>query len=241
MFIEFRDKQIPVTVSNPPLLKDALESELLTNWLESLDPSFDLKAIELQSVDKFSSGRVGFIKFKSTIIRNGVEIPGIVILRGASVSLLLEITDDETNDKYTILVKQPRVPIGTTSIELPAGMVDGSGNLKGVAIRELEEECGIIAKSDELIDLTYLAYGDSHPGIYFSCGLCDEYIKIFLWRTKMPHEAIQKIEGTLGGKNEREQIVLKLVKFDEAYKITNDPQLLCAFELYNCLKHNGKL
>jgi 8-oxo-dGTP pyrophosphatase MutT (NUDIX family) len=33
-------------------------------------------------------------------------------------------------------------------------MVDGSGNVRGVAIKELEEECGLVAKPEGLIDLT---------------------------------------------------------------------------------------
>ena len=241
MFVEFRGKKVPVKISDPPLWEDVKNSDLITNWLNSLDESFDLQKIELQSVDKFSSGRIGFIKLKSTILRNGYEIPGIVLLRGAAVALLLDITDTSTNTKYTILERQPRVPLGTISTEIPAGMVDGNGNLRGVAIRELEEECGLVAKTEDLVDLTDLAYGKEHPGVYFSCGLCDEYLKLFYWKTRMSHDDIMRIEGRLGGKDQREQIVLKLVKMEDAPLICSDPKLLCALELVNNLKAAGKL
>jgi len=52
----------------------------------------------------------------------------------------LIITDQETQKQYTILTHQPRAPTGKILNEIPAGMTDGEGNLKGVAIRELEEE-----------------------------------------------------------------------------------------------------
>lgn len=71
-----------------------------------------------------------------------IEVPGIVFLRGGAVGVLV-ILDCE-GEEYTILTKQARVPIGDSQLpEIPAGMLDGSGNFKGVAASELEEEVGL--------------------------------------------------------------------------------------------------
>jgi ADP-sugar diphosphatase len=114
----FKGKSVDVTIQHPPNPKDYFHSPLFQNWLGRLDPTFNLKAVE-----------IGFLKFRSTIERKGVPIPRIVLLRGNAVSILIKIIDDQTKEEFTILTEQPRVSIGKMIIEIPAGMVDGSGNI----------------------------------------------------------------------------------------------------------------
>ncbi|OHS94759.1 hydrolase, NUDIX family protein [Tritrichomonas foetus] len=239
--IIFRGKSIPVTTAEAPDADVALGTDLLKNWLDSLDESMDLKSIEIQSVDRFRSSRIGFVKIKANIERNGVQIPGIVQLRGSAVAMLLVLTDEQTNEQYTILTHQPRVPTGRILFELPAGMTDGEGNLRGVAIRELEEECGIKVSSDELIDLTELTYDGKAQGIFTSPGLLDEFLRIFACKKKMHHEEIRALEGKLGGNSPHEQIVLKIVKLSDVWKFTSDVMALSALYLYQQLQNEGKV
>ena len=239
--IQFRGVDVPVTAASPPDIDVALNTDLFKNWLNSLDPSFELKSIEIQSVDKFGKSRIGFVKLKSEIIRNGSRIPGIVLLRGPAVSLLLDIVDEETHEHWSILTEQPRVPTGHLLLEIPAGMADGDGNLCGVALKELEEECGLRAPKEELIDLVQLAYGDKYQGIYMSGGLLDESIKLFLWRTHMPHQELKSLEGKLGGEGPSEQIVLRLVPLKDIWKYAPDSKTLCSLQLYAALKADGKI
>jgi len=200
-----------------------------------------VKKVEIQSIDRFGSSRIGFIKMATTTERNGIKIPGICLLRGGAVALLLEITDEETGEKYSILTNQPRVPTGKILCELPAGMADGNGNLKGVAIKELQEECGLIAKEEDLIDLTYKAYGDKHPGVYTSPGLLDEFLRLFFWRTKMPHDKLMALNERIGGDSPHEQILLKLVKFDDIWKYAPDTKTLSALFLARQLEASGAI
>jgi ADP-sugar diphosphatase len=239
--IEFRGKEIPVTVSETVDAEVAMNSDLFKTWLSNLDPSFDLKAIEFQSIDRFSTGRVGFIKFISTVERNGIKIPGIVLLRGSAVAVLLIIRDESTGEEWTILTEQPRVPACKLLLEIPAGMTDNNGNLKGVALRELEEECGLVAKPEDLIDLTELAYGGSQPGVYMSAGLCDETLRLFLWKLSMSHERLLELEGKLTGEDAHEQIVLRLVRFGDVWKTGGDGKALASLALYHYLKEAGRL
>lgn len=237
---DFRGAPIPVSIAPAPDIPTSLAHSLTTDWLSSLDPSLDLKSLTLQSVDRFSTGRIGFIKFNTTTLRNGTAVPGICVLRGGSVALLLQIRDSETGELWTVLTRQPRVPTGRLLLEIPAGMLDGSGNVKGVAVKELEEECGLKAKPEDLVDLTELAYGPG-TGIWTDCGLLDEKIRIFLWRTVMTHRQLTELNGKIGGDTPHEQITLKLIRFEELWKATADGKALCALALLKALEEEGKL
>jgi ADP-sugar diphosphatase len=239
--IQFRGKPIPVTCANPPDIQLAIGTDLFQNWLAHLDPSLDLQAVEVQSLDKFGSSRVGFLKISTTTIRNGVKIPGIVLLRGSAVAVLLILTDESTKEQWTILTEQPRVPTGKLLLEIPAGMSDGSGNLRGVAIQELQEECGLVATPEDLIDLVELAFGGQQPGVYMSPGLLDEFIGLYLWRITFSSQRIAELEGKLGGADPHEQIRLRLVKLNELWRTAADGKTLSALALYQGLKETGKL
>jgi len=241
MTFEFRGKAVAVTAAPPCDPSVALGTDLFQSWLGSLDASLDLQSVEFQSLDRFGPTRVGFLKFASKIVRNGVPIPGIVVLRGQAVALLLIITNEETGEEWSILTEQPRVPTGRLLRELPAGMTDSNGNLRGVAIKELEEECGIVAKPEDLIDLVELAYGGAQPGIYMSPGLLDESIRLFLWKTRMPDRRIRELEGKLGGVDAHEQIQLRLVRFADLWKSAPDAKSLSSIALYQALKAQGKV
>lgn len=55
----------------------------------SKDP-YVLRKIDIQSVDRFGGGRLGFLKFKAEVSNeNGETLPGSVFLRGGSVGMLV--------------------------------------------------------------------------------------------------------------------------------------------------------
>jgi 8-oxo-dGTP pyrophosphatase MutT (NUDIX family) len=239
--IAFRGKQIPVTSVATTDAEAAINTDIFKRWLAGLDASFTLRSITIQSVDRFGPSRIGFIKFAADLTRNGVRIPGIVLLRGPAVAVLLILKDADNGEQFTIIVQQPRVPIGKIFLEIPAGMTDGDGNLRGIAIKELEEECGLVARPEDLIDLTELAYGGAEPGVYMSPGLVDEFITLFLWRMTLPHGRIAELEGRLGGEDDHEQIVLRIVRLADVWRQCPDNKTLAALALYNNLLAAGRL
>lgn len=100
--------------SNPPctvtLCEGLSKNQLLNHqpflqWYESLrinlktqakgDHAFNkapytLKAIDVQTIDRFGPDRIGFMKFKATVTNDdGEYLPGAVFLRGGSVAMLV--------------------------------------------------------------------------------------------------------------------------------------------------------
>lgn len=241
MEVDYNGKKIPLTLCEPPKIEDAINSCLIPNWLASLDKSMEVEKIEIQSIDKSPTGEVTQIKFKSKTMRGGVEIPGIVLLRGHNISLLVLFEDEVTHDKYTVLTSSPCIPIGFLMLELPLGFIDESGNLNGEMVNLIKEKCELDIKGEELIDMTMLAYGNSAPGVFMGCGLSDQYINFLLFPKVMSHDKIVEMQKNLLGNCVNDQLELKLVKFEELWNIACDSKVLTAFLLFQKLSEENKI
>lgn len=106
-----------------------------------------------------------------------------------------------TRERRLLLVEQFRIPLGSPVIELPAGLVGDSHELRGEAVetaarRELLEETGYRAETMEI-----LAQGP------VTSGLTNEQI-CFLWAG-----GLEKIEA--GGGDEHEDILVHEVPIQE--------------------------
>ena len=84
-----------------------------------------------------------------------------------------------TADGRFLLIKEERIPIRTAIWSMPAGQIDGDGELgeeeiEAVALRELHEETGYdLAPGGDMIPLGYF---------FSSAGLTDEHCYFFLAR-----------------------------------------------------------
>jgi hypothetical protein len=79
-------------------------------------------------------------------------------------------------------------------------------NVTGTAVREIEEECGIVIHPSELVDLTSLA-SQYHPqwsqvGIPPSPGGCDEVMRYFYLEKKVTDREIADMQHRLTGLRE---------------------------------------
>jgi ADP-sugar diphosphatase len=182
---------------------------------------------------------VGFIKLKShcTLVDENQEIskplPGICFLRGHAVSILVALfcTDDNANESnnnpsvYSLLVEQPRIPIGQVScLELPAGMLDDDTlTIRGTAVQELEEECGIriLDEEDTMVDLTELAGAPS--GLPTSGGGSDEHLRCLYVEKNVTRQELEAMKGRLTGLREHgEVITLRVVPMEEVWSLSMD-------------------
>jgi len=238
--IDFKGNKIPITGEPGCDLVAVSNSTPFVDWIKNFDDKeLTLKSVHVQSVDKFGP-RVGFVKFKAVVEKDGKEIPGITFMRGGAVAILpiLHLKKED----YVLTTIQGRVPIGRLFMEIPAGMIDNNGDFKGQAAKEMEEETGLIIKTDKLKDLTELAYGSEYKGMIPSAGGCDEFIRLYLYEEKITEAKFKELEGKCTGVLEHGELIkLKLVKYDDLWHSTSDAKALSALLLYERLKAAGKL
>ena len=224
--ILLKGKQVPV-VCKYALMESHLSKILsfrpFINWQKQIQAlKISVEQVEIQDVDYFGT-RVGFLKFKAVCkYEDGTTLPGIVFSRGESVAILVVVQTPST--KYVVLVEQIRIAVGKPVLELPAGMMDDNDSITGVAVQELQEECGITLKHENLIEMARLS-----P----SPGACDEFITIFKTTIDMSDEDALSLHGKLSGlRDHGERIQLNLVSFDDLYN-SESMTVLAALALYN--------
>ena len=225
----------------------------LQDYCKNMDPRFTVRGIVIQSIDLFSN-RIGFMKIKADILGpDGRRVPGIAFLRGGSVIILVVLTiEDSPEEKYVVLIKQPRSPSGTLEqIELAAGMLDGSDNIAGKAIQEMGEELDIWPKQKELIDLTEIAYGQGGSkkvlgynggitpllksrGVFASPGGSDEFYRIMLYQKIITRDKLASYsDHKTGAAEENESITTMVVPLDMVWKWSPIAGTLSALYLYD--------
>lgn len=219
---------------------------------------YKLRKIDIQSVDFFGGGRIGFIKLKAEVSNDsGERLPGSVFLRGGSVGMMLVLQPDNVaenteDEKQVILTLQSRIPAGSLALpELPAGMLDDSGTFSGGAAKEIEEETGLKIPADDLLNMTELALPKAsrieeehlQQGVYPSPGGCDEFVPLFLWQKRIPREQMEQWQGKLTGlRDHGEKITLMLAPLEQVWKVGGrDAKVLAGWALYEGLRREGKI
>ena len=113
-------------------------------------------------------------------------------------------------------------------LELPAGMMDDdTQTIKGTAVKEMEEECGIIIQdSNELVDLTQFTTKGG-GGIPLSQGGCDEYMRLFYLEKSVSKSELDRMRNRLTGlRQEGEVITLRVVPYEDVWRISADSKAI---------------
>jgi len=224
MSVTLNGKACPITNASDNDIAKIVVFKPFIDWINNVnkDGNMNITEIQIQTIDMFGP-RIGFIKFKAIGTFNGKPIPGIIFMRGGSVAILVVLICE--GNKYVVLIKQPRLPMGNSAfIEIVAGMNDGSDNIYGVAIKELEEETGIKIVKSNLIHL-----GNMVP----SAGGCDEVIDLFVHTSEVTKTELVSLQGKCTGAiNEDEQITTMVIAYDKVMSICNDAKVICAMFYY---------
>jgi ADP-sugar diphosphatase len=254
---------LPIEVNEEVLLKFTA----FDNWLRGLrenlvrqsnsahtyhaDP-FRLQELKVHSVTMFGP-KIGFMNIEVMLRKNNKprELDRVVFLRGGSVAVLMILRPkDAWHERYVIMTEQPRVgACSTMFLEIPAGMLDDSKEVKGKAIQEIEEETHLKVLKEELIDLTALALEEAdqteelQAGIYMSPANLDEFIPLLLWEKKLERRQIEALKGRLTGlRAADEMITIRIVDYKDLWKKgARDSKTLAAWALYEGLTQSGRL
>lgn len=174
----------------------------------------------------------------------GDKLLPLCFIKGEVVCVLICLTEEETGEKYLMLVRQRRICDGSLTFEHPAGMLDDEPDPYVVAVREVHEETGIAIDRSQLVFL--------NPGrpLFPSTGTSDEAMHLFYTELTLSSAAIRALHLQHKGEaSENEKIVTYVVPFEEGYRlITNTNGLLHCFmylsaaedwELLKKLKYPG--
>ncbi|KAE8450421.1 hypothetical protein EG329_006496 [Mollisiaceae sp. DMI_Dod_QoI] len=211
---------------------------------------FSVRSITIQSADRFTATHIGFVKLMAEIKndreRYSDSLPGIALLRGGSVSMLMILRpSDSQNERWVIMTEQPRIPAGSLQfMEIPSGMIGHSQNFEGAAATEIKETTGMVIHESDLKNLTELALTglggdeDLQLGMYPSPGGSDEFIMIFLWEKVLDRLEIEDFRARLTGlKAQGEMITLRIIDYEQMWRVgARDSKTLAAWSLYEALK-----
>ena len=211
-----------------------LESRIFQEWLSATSAKFRITKIHFSSVDFLSKvHRPLFIKLKATaMLPDGRPVHGIVLVRGNAVGVLVVLKCE--GKRYLLLVRQPRFAISEqASLEIPAGILDWTGDYRKVALSELEEEAQIKASDSELIDLMDFWYGGKSDGFAASCGLLDERIRLYAIEREVTPEQLKAMDGRdQQYTDEIEWIRTEVLPYEDAARQFVDGKNLIALFLY---------
>ena len=211
-----------------------LESRIYKDWLSATSEKFKITKIHFTSVDFLRKGRQPlFIKLNATAtLPDGRPVHGIVLVRGNAVGILVVLRCE--GKKYLLLVRQPRFALGEqASLEIPAGILDWTGDYRKVALSELEEEAQIKAEDSELIDLMDFWYQGKSDGFAASCGLLDERIRLYAIERDVTPEQLAAMDGKDQQYTEEiEWIRTVVLPYEEAARQFIDGKNLIALFLY---------
>jgi ADP-sugar diphosphatase len=162
-------------------------------------------------------------------------------LRGNGVAIFVALYCEEDGQVFSLLVEQPRIPIGQVAcLEIPAGMMDNEHEtVAGIAVQEMQEECGIAIKPCDLVDLSELARGATADdaagkdagrvlpaGISSSPGGCDEFIRYMYLEKKVTIAQLDAMRGRLQGlRDHGEYITLKVVPMADVWRVSGDAKV----------------
>ncbi|MEK7090253.1 MAG: hypothetical protein AAB930_01575 [Patescibacteria group bacterium] len=237
-----------LTVPEVGVAELALTSKIFRDWQANLDKRFKVKSLVFQHIDIRSASslaerQVRNIKFEAEVEdREGRHLHGSVFMRGSSVAILVVLVCE--GKEYTVIEEQARFPSGCFAFpEIPAGsMSDSTKDFVDVAVSELDEELGLKVAKENLVDMTQLVYGDRWRGVFPSPGLCDEYLRIFLYKKNVTREFLDEFRGKAAGlEEENERIVSKVILLDDLVSEAPDGKTLSALALYKYLKERDKL
>lgn len=211
-----------------------LDCGFFKDWLLKARKDFAVTAVHFDSVDYFrKEHRPLFIKIVATAtLPDGRPVHGVVLLRGNAVGVLVVLRCE--GKKYLLLVRQPRLAITeVASLEIPAGILDWSGDYRKVALSELEEEAQIKADDSELIDLTEFWWKGSTDGFAGSCGLLDERIRLYAIERDVSRRELEAMDGKAQTYvDENEWIRTVVLPYEEAAHLFIDGKNLIALFLY---------
>jgi 8-oxo-dGTP pyrophosphatase MutT (NUDIX family) len=199
------------------ILKAVVESQKMHEWCDSqVDGGVvNTSSVTIHNAKFFGPVRpekLGFVMLEGNAeeISTGDKVMATcAFVRGGSVGVFVRARviaeDSSIVGDYGVFTEQIRYPMGKKLVEICAGCVDAQGDIKGVAMTELQEELGVIVNTDDVHDLGTII--PSGGGTY-------EKINLYYLCLSLTEEEFQdKLTRSFGVEDEK--IRLKFTQLDQ--------------------------
>ena len=150
------------------------QSPIFQVWKKDVESTgTQISKIDVLSVISRSPGKIFSVFIDTEMITpEGERVPRCMLLRGKSV-VIVPVVHCDDGETYTLMIKQRRPVDGSFVTEFPGGMCDSEDESPAsLAIREIQEELGILIKADDLKPL-------QNDPIKVCTGMLDEQIYFF--------------------------------------------------------------
>lgn len=173
------------------------------------------------SVKEIFDGRIIRVHVDDIILPDGSKSKREVVEHSGGVCVA-----PLTDDGELLMVRQFRYPFSRELLEVPAGKLEKGEDPLNAGIRELEEECGVVA--DKVISL-----GEIYPTVAY----CSEIIRMF---------AATGLRKTQQHLDKGEFLGVEKVKFEDALSMVmsgeiRDAKTVAAILKLEMLKREGKI
>ena len=206
-------------------LEDSLKFKTWKNSL--IQNGIQIHSIEELHTVRKPNGEVLFSMVKiNAHDKEGRRLLPVALLRGNFVTVVTCLIDKVTKERFFLMVKQRRIANGDYFYENPAGMCDSESDPWKVALKEVEEETGLIISKENLRLL-------HTENLYTSGGLLDESGTFFACDIEMPREEIFTYHNrNTGAQNENEFITTVIFTKEEVLANLKNTSGLLAMYLY---------
>ncbi|MFT8346250.1 NUDIX domain-containing protein [Gluconobacter oxydans] len=221
-------QDVPVhfaTAISSELQEKVLNASQFSGWIEKTRSSFDLRSVLVRDVLMFGS-RVGFVVVEADAWNEGAKMPCFAVLRDPTVSIMPVVTVKEApGERYVVLVREARLPVGQMMTALPAGVIDGEA-AEIAALRELREETGLNLTAGR-------PYRLRETPVFLSPGGSSEEMMLYAVDIVLTRAEMDGLLDRKGGlANEHEHTTVCVVPLNDMPRHTPNAHCLLSWHLY---------
>lgn len=207
------------------LQEKALKAPQFSGWVERTRSGFDLRFVLVRDVLMFGA-RVGFVVVEADAWNEGAKMPCFAVLRDPTVSIMPVLTvKDARGEKYVVLVREARLPVGQMVAALPAGVIENEA-AEIAALRELREETGLNLTASK-------PYRLQDTPVFLSPGGSSEEMMLYAVDIVLTRAEMDGLLGRKGGlADEHEHTTVCVVPLEEMPRHTPNAHCLLSWHLY---------
>lgn len=214
--VDFGRYTVKLTGPNEDIVNSAATCTLLQNWMNSIDRSICVRSITIQNFRVDGLNRIIYLKLSTISVRNGSEIPRIVVLEGNEISVLLMLTEQCTGKEYCLLIDRVIISTGTRQYIVPFELTRFEEPTEQYAAQFIHRLCGLETEPSKYVNTIKATKGEAY--VHSECGPSDHRAYMFLYRAVLPKDDIM----SLSDKEIEPNVYTRIVDVNDIHDKVND-------------------